>query len=115
MQELARRDTESALQTAKSLKSIFEAFLRSSFLLSDSEKRGQTSIAGPRSFSFRPASARQRVIPTPLSLRNLFQNCLSVCQGLMRAIGLFKELREMINDPAFQLSGRGSAGDIYRV
>ena len=99
VQYCARVEVEKGMEAVRKVKGVFEAFLRSSFLAGDGEKRGATSVPGPRSFSFRPASAKVRTVPLNVSLRKLFVGCLSVCQDLMRAVTLFDELRELKEHP----------------
>jgi hypothetical protein len=98
VQVLARATFDKGQETVLKVKTLFEAFLRSAFLV-EGEKRGVTAAPGPRSFSFRPASARVRTVPVDVALRKLFAGCLSVCFDLSRMVGIFEELREMSEDP----------------
>jgi len=101
VQSIARAPFDKGQDTVLKVKSIFEAFLRSAFLM-EGEKRGVTAAPGPRSFSFRPASARVRTVPADIALRKLFAGCLSVCQDLSRMVGVFQELRELSENPEFE-------------
>lgn len=98
VQTFARMPFDQGQEMVLKAKTIFEAFLRSAFLM-EGEKRGVTAAPGPRSFSFRPASARVRTVPVDIALRKLFIGCLSVCQDLSRMVGIFQELRELCEDP----------------
>lgn len=97
VQRIAQSERENAREIITKVKAIFECFLRSSFL--EGEKRGITAAPGPRSFSFRPASARLRTVPTDIALRKLFTGCLAVCQDLYTAVDLFQQLKELTEDP----------------